>query len=66
MRYIFILLLFFIINSCTKNVNIHKNKSESQTLITNLEKDISFSEYIKLLDQINKNKPFPNINDIDE
>ena len=26
----------------------------------------SFNNYVNLLDEINKNKPFPDINDIDE
>ena len=66
MRYFFILLLFYLINSCTKNVNNSNNKNGSRVLITNLEKSISFNEYVILLDRINKNKPFPDINDIDE
>lgn len=66
MRYIFILLLFYLINSCTKNVNNLNNKNGSKILIMNLEKNISFNNYVNLLDEINKNKPFPDINDIDE
>ena len=59
-------MVFYLINSCTKNVNNLNNKNGSKILIMNLEKNISFNNYVNLLDEINKNKPFPDINDIDE
>ena len=60
MKTLFIILLF-IITACAQN-NLHNNTINE--LNFDLNKNYSFDEYISELLLINKNKPFPNINDI--
>ena len=56
MKTLFIILLL-IITACTQNNSINE-------LNFDLNKNYSFDEYVSELLLINKNKPFPNINDI--
>ena len=60
MKTLFIILLF-IITACSQNNSLNNTISE---LNFDLNKNYSFDEYVSKLLLINKNKPFPNINDI--
>jgi len=60
MKTLFIILIFFL-SSCTKNNLVNKAVNE---LSFDLNKNYSFDEYVSELLLINKNKSFPNINDI--
>jgi len=60
MKTLFIILIFFL-SSCTKNNLVNKAANE---LSFDLNKNYSFDEYVSELLLINKNKSFPNINDI--
>ena len=60
MKTLFIILLF-IITACGQNNSLNNTINE---LNFDLNKNYSFDEYVSKLLLINKNKPFPNINDI--
>ena len=60
MKTLFIILLL-IITACTQNNSLNKTINE---LNFDLNKNYSFDEYVSELLLINKNKSFPNINDI--
>jgi len=60
MKTLFILLLL-IITSCAQNNSLNNTINE---LNFDLNKNYSFDEYVSELLLINKNKSFPNINDI--
>ena len=60
MKTLFIILLF-IITACAQNNSLNNTISE---LNFDLNKNYSFDEYVSELLLINKNKSFPNINDI--
>ena len=60
MKTLFIILLF-IITACSQNNSLNNTISE---LNFDLNKNYSFDEYVSELLLINKNKSFPNINDI--
>ena len=60
MKTLFIILLF-IITACSQNNSLNNTISE---LNFDLNKNYSFYEYVSELLLINKNKSFPNINDI--
>ena len=60
MKTLFIILLF-IITACSQNNSLNNTINE---LNFDLNKNYSFDEYVSKLLLINKNKPFPNINDI--
>ena len=60
MKTLFIILLF-IITACAQNNSLNKTINE---LNFDLNKNYSFDEYVSELLLINKNKSFPNINDI--
>ncbi len=60
MKILFIILLL-IITACTQNNSLNNTINE---LNFDLNKNYSFDEYVSELLLINKNKSFPNINDI--
>ena len=60
MKTLFIILLL-IITACAHNNSLNNTINE---LNFDLNKNYSFDEYVSELLLINKNKPFPNINDI--
>ena len=60
MKTLFIILLL-IITGCAQNNSFNNTINE---LNFDLNKNYSFDEYVSELLLINKNKPFPNINDI--
>ena len=60
MKTLFIILLL-IITACAQNNSLNNTINE---LNFALNKNYSFDEYVSELLLINKNKPFPNINDI--
>ena len=60
MKTLFIILLL-IITACTQNNYLNNTINE---LNFDLNKNYSFDEYVSELLLINKNKSFPNINDI--
>ena len=60
MKTLFIILLF-IITACAQNNSLNNTINE---LNFDLNKNYSFDEYVSELLLINKNKSFPNINDI--
>ena len=60
MKTLFIILLF-IITACSQNNSLNNTINE---LNFDLNKNYSFDEYVSELLLINKNKSFPNINDI--
>ena len=60
MKTLFIILLL-IITACAQNNSLNNTINE---LNFDLNKNYSFDEYVSELLLINKNKPFPNINDI--
>ena len=60
MKTLFIILLL-IITGCAQNNSFNNTINE---LNFDLNKNYSFDEYVSKLLLINKNKPFPNINDI--
>jgi len=60
MKTLFIILLL-IITACTQNNSLNNTINE---LNFDLNKNYSFDEYVSELLLINKNKSFPNINDI--
>ena len=60
MKTLFIILLF-IITACAQNNSLNNTTNE---LNFDLNKNYSFDEYVSELLLINKNKSFPNINDI--
>jgi len=60
MKTLFIILLL-IITACAQNNSLNKTINE---LNFDLNKNYSFDEYVSELLLINKNKSFPNINDI--
>ena len=60
MKTLFIILLL-IITACAQNNSLNKTINE---LNFDLNKNYSFEEYVSELLLINKNKSFPNINDI--
>ena len=60
MKTLFIILLL-IITPCTQNNSLNNTINE---LNFDLNKNYSFDEYVSELLLINKNKSFPNINDI--
>ena len=61
MKTLFILLLLLIITACSQNNSFNNTINE---LNFDLNKNYSFDEYVSELLLINKNKSFPNINDI--
>ena len=60
MKILFIILLL-IITACVQKNSLHNTINE---LNFDLNKNYSFDEYVSELLLFNKNKPFPNINDI--
>ena len=60
MKTLFIILLL-IITACAQNNSLNNTINESNF---DLNKNYSFDEYVSELLLINKNKSFPNINDI--
>ena len=60
MKTLFIILLL-IITACAQNISLNNTINE---LNFDLNKNYSFDEYVSELLLINKNKSFPNINDI--
>ena len=60
MKTLFIILLL-IITACAQNNSLNKTINE---LNFDLNKNYSFDEYVSELLLLNKNKSFPNINDI--
>ena len=60
MKTLFIILLL-IVTACVQNNSLNNTINE---LNFDLNKNYSFDEYVSELLLINKNKPFPNINDI--
>jgi hypothetical protein len=60
MKTLFIILLL-IITACAQNNSLNNTNNE---LNFDLNKNYSFDEYVSELLLINKNKSFPNINDI--
>ena len=60
MKILFIILLL-IITACAQNNSLNNTNNE---LNFDLNKNYSFDEYVSELLLINKNKSFPNINDI--
>jgi len=62
MRILFILLIL-IVSSCSQKNSI-TNPTDTTNL--NLNKNLTFNEYVNKLLTINNNKSFPDINDIPE